>query len=126
MVVVLGHEGDRVRAALADLGLLCVYWTDPDGPAVLPQASPTALDGFPRAADLVARYAEVSGRDVSQLGYYVAFGYWKLTCIIAGVYARYAGGAMGSVPEEQVAGFRSMLDALAEMSSAAADEMGRT
>jgi len=126
VVAVLDWEICTLGDPLADLGLLCVYWTDPDGPAVLPQASPTALDGFPRAADLVARYAEVSGRDVSQLGYYVAFGYWKLTCIIAGVYARYAGGAMGSVPEEQVAGFRSMLDALAEMSSAAADEMGRT
>jgi aminoglycoside phosphotransferase (APT) family kinase protein len=126
VVAVLDWEICTLGDPLADLGLLCVYWTDPDGPAVLPQASPTALDGFPRSAELVRRYAEVSGRDVSQLGYYVAFGYWKLTCIIAGVYARYAGGAMGSVPEEQVAGFRSMLDALAEMSSAAADEMGRT
>jgi hypothetical protein len=32
---------------------------------------------------------------VSQLEYYVAFGYWKLACILEGVYARYAGGSMG-------------------------------
>ena len=44
---------------------------------------------------------------------FVAFGYWKLTCIIAGVYARYAGGAMGDVPAETVQGFRAMLDQLA-------------
>ena len=25
----------------------------------------------------------------------MAFGYWKLACIIEGVYARYIGGAMG-------------------------------
>ena len=25
----------------------------------------------------------------------MAFGYWKLACILEGVYARYVGGAMG-------------------------------
>jgi aminoglycoside phosphotransferase (APT) family kinase protein len=44
----------------------------------------------------VARYAERSGRDVSSVGYYTAFGYWKLACIVDGVYTRYAGGSMGS------------------------------
>ena len=57
----------------------------------------------------------MSGRDVSGLDFYISFGYWKLTCIIAGVYARYAGGAMGTVPDSQVAGFRMMVDRLAEL-----------
>jgi aminoglycoside phosphotransferase (APT) family kinase protein len=42
------------------------------------------------------RYAEVSGRDLSDIDYYVAFGHWKLACIIEGVYSRYVAGAMGS------------------------------
>ncbi|MFM7069102.1 MAG: phosphotransferase family protein, partial [Actinomycetes bacterium] len=126
VMAVLDWEICTLGDPLADLGLLCVYWSDPDEGAVLPQASPTAFDGFPRKADLVARYAEVSGRDVSQLGFYVAFGYWKLTCIIAGVYARYAGGAMGDVPEEQVAGFRFMLDRLAELTTEATAAAGRS
>jgi aminoglycoside phosphotransferase (APT) family kinase protein len=126
IVAVLDWEICTLGDPLADLGLLYVYWSDPDEGAVLPQASPTALEGFPRKDELVARYAEVSGRDVSSLGFYVAFGYWKLTCIIAGVYARYAGGAMGDVPAEQVTGFRYMLDKLAELTEQAVADAGLT
>ena len=113
VVAVLDWEICTLGDPLADVGLLHVYWADPDEQAVMPQASPTALDGFSRKADLMARYAERSGRDLSDLDVFVAFGYWKLTCIIAGVYARYAGGAMGDVPAETVQGFRAMLDQLA-------------
>ena len=41
-------------------------------------------------------YERASGREVTDLDFYVAFGYWKLACILEGVYARYRGGAMGS------------------------------
>ena len=108
---------------LADVGLLWVYWADPDETAVMPQASPTALEGFPRKRDLIDRYAAASGRDLSDLPFYVAFGYWKLTCIIAGVYARYAAGAMGDVPAETVKGFRGMPDLLGELTHTAAGEV---
>jgi aminoglycoside phosphotransferase (APT) family kinase protein len=121
---VLDWEICTLGDPLADVGLLWVYWSDPDQAAVLPQASPTALDGFPRKAELIERYATASGRDLADLAFYVAFGYWKLTCIIAGVYARYAGGAMGAVPEEQVVGFRHMLDSLAELAEQAAEGIG--
>jgi len=123
VIAVLDWEICTLGDPLADVGLLCVYWSDPDEAAVLPQASPTALEGFPRKQELVDRYAAVSGRDLSDLPFYVAFGYWKLTCIIAGVYARYAGGAMGDVPEATIAGFREMLDRLAEMTESAAGEI---
>jgi aminoglycoside phosphotransferase (APT) family kinase protein len=73
-----------------------VYWSEPgDGLASLP-SSPTVLPGFPTRKEVANRYAERSGRDLSELDFYVAFGYWKLACIIEGVYARYVGGAMGS------------------------------
>ncbi len=121
---VLDWEICTLGDPLADVGLLWVYWSDPDQGAVLPQASPTALEGFPRKAELIERYAATSDRDLSDLGFYVAFGYWKLTCIIAGVYARYAGGAMGDVPQEQVRGFRMMLDRLSELTVEAADGVG--
>jgi hypothetical protein len=48
----------------------------------------------------------VSGRDVSAVPYYRAFGIWKLACILQGVYVRYAGGA--------AAGDRSGVDQFAE------------
>ena len=95
VIAVLDWEICTLGDPLADVGLLMVYWTDPDdaSPALLGGA--TALEGFLRRAELLDRYAELSGRDLSGIDYYVAFGYWKLACIIEGVYARYKGGAMG-------------------------------
>jgi aminoglycoside phosphotransferase (APT) family kinase protein len=55
----------------------------------------TSLPGFPTRDELSARYAATSGREISDLPYYTAFAYWRLACIIEGVYARYAAGAMG-------------------------------
>jgi aminoglycoside phosphotransferase (APT) family kinase protein len=113
---ILGDDGN-VRAVLdweictlgdplADVGLLMVYWGE-EGDEITPLGNPpTSAPGFPNRADLIDRYAERSGRDVSQLDLYVAFGYWKLACILEGVYARYAGGAMG--------GDRSGFDVFAE------------
>ncbi len=123
IAAVLDWEICTLGDPLADVGLLWVYWADPDETAVMPQASPTALEGFPRKRDLIDRYAAASGRDLSDLPFYVAFGYWKLTCIIAGVYARYAAGAMGDVPAETVKGFRGMLDLLGELTHTAAGEV---
>lgn len=79
---------------LADLGLLLVYWTEPDdAEASLLGVGPTRLPGFSSRAELEARYASLSDRDLSAVPYYKAFGLWKLACILQGVYARYAGGA---------------------------------
>ena len=125
----LGEDG-RVRAVLdweictlgdplADVGLLQVYWSDPDDEFAALLGAPTTLDGFPRRADIAARYAERSGRDLSQIGFYVAFGYWKLACILQGVYERYAGGAGGG-DRSGVEGFAAQIDKLAEMSAEAA------
>ena len=69
----------------------------------------------PRAQEMPARYAEQSGRDVSQLDFYVAFGYWKLACILEGVYARYVGGAGRRRPQRLRGLRRTGRQALAEL-----------
>ena len=93
---VLDWELCTLGDPLADVGLLLVYWNDPaDDGSPLAGGSATMLDGFPRRAELRQRYEELAGRDTSQLDFYVAFGYWKLACILDGVYTRYAKGAMG-------------------------------
>ncbi len=93
---VLDWEICTLGDPMADVGLLCVYWTDPDDEGAALGVSATTLDGFPRRRELLQRYAERSGRDIGQVDYYTAFGYWKLACIVDGVYTRYAGGSMGS------------------------------
>jgi len=95
VAAVLDWEICTLGDPLADLGLLMVYWTDPGGQDALLGFAATTAEGFLDRAALRERYAARSGRDVSALDFYVAFGYWKLACILEGVYARYAGGAMG-------------------------------
>jgi aminoglycoside phosphotransferase (APT) family kinase protein len=116
IAAVLDWELCTLGDPLADVGLLLVYWTDRDesNPALLEAA--TTLDGFPSRAQIVERYAEVSGRDVSDVDYYVAFGYWKLACILEGVYARYKGGVMGDASGFE--GFARQVEILAEMAKA--------
>ncbi len=121
---VLDWEICTLGDPMADLGLLWVYWADPGEEALIPQASPTAIDGFPTKVELIERYAASSDLDLSNLDYYKAFGYWKLACIIAGVYARYAGGAMGDVSQDQLGGFRSMLDTLTDHIEVSLQELG--
>ena len=58
---------------MADLGWLASTWQDP-GEQLPPTASgPSTVVGFPTRAQLVRRYAWRSGRDVSNLPYWVAF-----------------------------------------------------
>jgi aminoglycoside phosphotransferase (APT) family kinase protein len=96
IVAVLDWEICTLGDPLADLGLLMVYWPEPtdDNPPL--GAAASTLPGFYTRAQLVERYAKRSGRDVSQLNTYVAFGYWKLACILDGVYARYKAGSMSA------------------------------
>ncbi|MGZ4710515.1 MAG: phosphotransferase family protein [Acidimicrobiales bacterium] len=95
IVAVLDWEICTLGDPMADVGLLQVYWSDPGDDTPTTGGGATTLEGFMRRPQLLERYAEVSGRDLSAIDYYVAFGYWKLACIIEGVYARYIGGAMG-------------------------------
>jgi aminoglycoside phosphotransferase (APT) family kinase protein len=111
---VLDDEG-KVRAILdweictlgdpmADLGVLLCYWTEPgDASATLLGAAPTTAPGFVTRDEVLKAYAAHSTLDVSDVAYYQAFGYWKLACIMQGVFARYRAGAtagdQGSVEE---------------------------
>ncbi|MGH9083553.1 MAG: phosphotransferase family protein, partial [Acidimicrobiales bacterium] len=92
------------------------YWaapTDGGGPLLGPHSAST-LPGFCTREELLARYARTSGRDVSGVGYFAAFGYWKLACILQGVYARYRAGATAGDPQS-VEGFPGVIERLASL-----------
>ena len=79
---------------MADVGLLLVYWAQrSDATAALLGAAPTTADGFATRSQVLEAYARHSSLDVSHVAYYQAFGYWKLACILQGVFARYSAGA---------------------------------
>jgi aminoglycoside phosphotransferase (APT) family kinase protein len=99
VAAVLDWELCTLGDPLADLGFLVLSWVDRPGDDLW-RDSASAAEGFPSSDELVARYAARSGRDVSRVDYYVAFSAWRMACIVEGVYARYAGGAMGETSDE--------------------------
>jgi aminoglycoside phosphotransferase (APT) family kinase protein len=110
VVAVLDWEICTLGDPLADVGLLQVYWNGPDDEEGAWSGSATSAPGFWNRQQLAERYAEVSGRDLSQLDFYVAFAFWKLSCIIEGVYSRYLGGALGDRPPEELAPFKLQVE----------------
>jgi len=93
VVAVLDWELASTGDPLADVGLMLVYWAEQGaaarGPRPFFREPVTELDGFPTAAAIAAEYAAASGRDIGELGLWVAFGYWKLAVILEGVYRRW-------------------------------------
>jgi aminoglycoside phosphotransferase (APT) family kinase protein len=108
---------------LADVGMLIVYWSE-DGDELMPLLqAPTTAAGFPSREQIRERYAELSGRDLSEIDFYVALGWWKLAIILEGVYSRYAAGQYGK-PEESIEGIERFAE-IVERLAGAADEAER-
>jgi aminoglycoside phosphotransferase (APT) family kinase protein len=121
---VLDWELTTLGDPLADVGLLQVYWAEPGDPVLPLLDSPTTVAGFPSRRAVAERYAATSGRDLTDLDYYVAFGYWKLACILEGVYGRFASGAYGAT-DDSFRAFGAMVVALGERAADAATAAGR-
>jgi aminoglycoside phosphotransferase (APT) family kinase protein len=110
VIAVLDWEICTLGDPMADLGLLMVYWTGPQDDASAWANPVNTAEGFLNRAELAERYGKVSGRDISQLDFYVAFAFWKLACIIEGVYARYLGGALGQKDPAELEPFRLQVE----------------
>ncbi|HEY2053101.1 MAG TPA: phosphotransferase family protein [Solirubrobacterales bacterium] len=106
---------------LADVGTLMAYWPDRDAPETSLGMPANLAPGFPTREELCARYAEASGRDLADLDFYTALGYWKLAIILEGVYARYAAGGYGNFELNRgLEAFARLVERLAET----AEEIG--
>ncbi len=120
LIAVLDWEICTLGDPLADLGLLMVYWTGPDDETSAWNSGSTGTVGFLNRDDLAQRYGALTGRDLSNLDYYVAFAYWKLACIVEGVYARYLDGALGQRDPAELLPFRAQVEGCAAKALAAA------
>jgi len=110
---------------LADLGILCVYWADPDDDfRALPQAA-THLPGFATRTELIEQYAQRSDRDLADIEFYLALAYWRLAAILEGVYARFSSGAYGDDAMPDLASFPGRVERLVEAALAATARSGR-
>jgi aminoglycoside phosphotransferase (APT) family kinase protein len=91
---VLDWEMATVGDPLVDLGCTLCYWTQSGDPEMRggSLSGITAEPGWYTRAELVRRYAEKAGRDVSGLGYYEVFGLFKLGVILQQIFFRYHRG----------------------------------
>ena len=108
---VLDWELCTLGDPLADVGYLLNNWVDPDEtPAG--SSAPTLAGGFATRDQLLKWYERASGRDISQVGYYRAFSYWRLAAIVEGVLNRYLQGAMGNQEDVDVMTFKDQVETL--------------
>jgi aminoglycoside phosphotransferase (APT) family kinase protein len=107
---------------LADVGMLLVYWSEVDDDFKPLFAPATIAPGFPKRDEVRERYAELSGRDLGQIDFFIALGYWKLAIILEGVYARYASGQYGET-DEAFREFAKVVERLADAAREAADRL---
>ncbi len=76
---------------LVDLGRILISW--PDGQTPRPQTMRVApLEGFPTRAEMIARYAERSGRALDDLPWFEVMACYKLGLILEGSHARAQAG----------------------------------
>lgn len=117
---VLDWELATLGDTLADLGWLVATWRMPGEQELL--ESPTAHPGWLSRTELIDRYSERTGHDVSDIGWYRAFALWRLTCIGEGIYSRYRAGVMGDDGFD-VAGQGALVVRLAEAAHAALQDV---
>ncbi len=91
IIAVLDWEMSTLGDPLMDLGSSLGYWKEPNDPPVMQslQYSPTNWPGNPSREALVERYAQKSGREVSNMVFYYVYGLFKLAVIGQQIYRRY-------------------------------------
>jgi aminoglycoside phosphotransferase (APT) family kinase protein len=96
ILAVLDWEMSTIGDPLADLGLMLVYWPQRDDMSEFRDSfgaiTATAAPGFPTREEVIEQYARESGRDVSKVYFYWAFGFFKLAVILEGIHARFLQG----------------------------------
>ena len=113
IAAVVDWEISTLGDPLADLAYALNQWAEPGDPPAARKVPPTLLPGFPSRRDLAERYAQVTGRDLSRLDFYIGFNRWKSAAIVHGVYARYQEGKKSTVGVDLDGLKRSILQSLA-------------
>jgi aminoglycoside phosphotransferase (APT) family kinase protein len=91
---VLDWEMCTLGDPLTDLGTALAYWIDPGDPPEMQAVrwGPTIVPGMLSRAQLGERYAEKTGRDLSNIVFYYVFAIFKVGVIIQQIYYRYFHG----------------------------------
>ncbi|MCU0426496.1 MAG: phosphotransferase family protein [Candidatus Kapabacteria bacterium] len=109
---VLDWEMATIGDPLMDLGTTLGYWAEDADPIPLKMFGLTPLEGNLNREELVARYAEITGRDVSNIVFYYVFGLVKIVGIAQQIYARFK---KGFTQDQRFGGLIFVIQAGAEM-----------
>jgi aminoglycoside phosphotransferase (APT) family kinase protein len=123
IVAVLDWEMSTLGDPLTDLALLLVYWGAGGSEIALSSTRGVAqVPGFITVDEVVARYAERSGRSVEHLDFYVVFAFYKLAVILEGINARFLmGKTLGEGFGEMGLGVIALADAALARADASPD-----
>lgn len=94
LVAIFDWEMATIGDPLADVGYLCMMWSQADDPTggMFDLNQVTRAEGFPTRAELVARYEERSGRSMTDARWYTALALWKAVVFMEGNYKRAVSG----------------------------------
>jgi len=107
---------------LTDLGTLLSAWFEPGEDFAFLAAMPSHTPGFMTRAEAIARYAEQSGRDVANVGYYYVFGLFKIAVVIQQLYYRWH---QGQTQDARMAGGEAGAEGLMGLALANIERLGR-
>ncbi|MFT5201603.1 MAG: aminoglycoside phosphotransferase (APT) family kinase protein [Candidatus Aldehydirespiratoraceae bacterium] len=90
MAAIVDWEMGTIGDPLLDLAWVVMGWPDADED----RGGKGYVDhtGMPDKADLLERYATISGRDVDEIDYYVILARFKMAIVLEGGYARFVQG----------------------------------
>ena len=116
---VLDWEMATVGDPLMDLGATLAYWSEATDSPAYRNFNLTWLPGNLTRQEVVARYAERSGRNLSDILFYYVFGLYKNAVIAQQIYARWKQG------HSQDARFGHLLPMIVQLAAKAADSIGQ-
>ncbi|NNL67531.1 MAG: phosphotransferase family protein [Myxococcales bacterium] len=97
-----------------DLGTVLGVWNDSEDRIQGTSAMPTQAPGFMARAEAAARYGEKSGRDLSNVDYYIVFGAFKMAVVLQQIYFRFR---RGQTRDARFAGLGEAAQALFRLSA---------
>jgi aminoglycoside phosphotransferase (APT) family kinase protein len=113
LAAILDWDTGTIGDPLLDIGHLLARWTEAGEESVIGQQA-GGTGGYPKRAEMAARYAERTGRDMRALAFYEALALFKLGVILEGTYAR---ERAAGIPDER----NSMGEMVPRLMMAAAD-----
>jgi aminoglycoside phosphotransferase (APT) family kinase protein len=82
LAAIVDWEMGTVGDPKLDLGWMIQSWPDDTTAAEASEASYVDMQGMPSRSQVLAHYAEVSGRQVDDIDYYVILAKWKLAIVL--------------------------------------------